>query len=232
MTNKHRGAPPQSQPGPLEVEHQVCRSSSPTWSSSASLVCNATTDILVFTKTKASSFNLSEFDPCQPETISEEGASMVDVKGNVGGELLQWRNLLSGKVVGYDRFRLGSDIQAYGGTNPNGGKGVEAPEAKIFIEAFKTLFGTSLWTSCHRSSPKLGLVCRLGWRCPQLPNCWEGKILRYKVERIPSFINIMTVWWCVLITWEGPLRLDQEGWWPGWHSSCGLQRILPGIFCQ
>ena len=62
---------------------------------------------------------------------------MVDVKGNVVGHLLQGRNLLPGKVFGYDCLCLRSDIQVYGGTNPDRDKRVDAPEAKMkkFLKA-------------------------------------------------------------------------------------------------
>ena len=66
-----------------------------------------------------------------PEPVSQKRASMVDVKGNVPGHLLQGRNLLSGKVFGYDCLCLGSDIQVSDGTDCDCDKGVDAPEAKM-----------------------------------------------------------------------------------------------------
>ena len=68
-----------------------------------------------------------------PETVSQKGASMVDVKGNVGGHLLQGRNLLSREVFGYDCLCLGSDVQVSNGTNRDRDKRVDAPEAKISL---------------------------------------------------------------------------------------------------
>ena len=79
-----------------------------------------------------------------PESVSQKGASVVDVQGNVVGHLLQGRNLLSGKVFGNDCLGLGSDIQVANGTNCDRYKGVDAPEVKIsqFLKAF--LFATHL----------------------------------------------------------------------------------------
>ena len=70
-----------------------------------------------------------------PETVSQKGASMVDVKGNVGGHLLQGGNLLSREVFGYDCLCLGSDVQVSNGANRDRDKRVDAPEAKISILA-------------------------------------------------------------------------------------------------
>ena len=68
-----------------------------------------------------------------PETVSQKGASMVEVKGNVARHLLQGGDLLTGEVFGYDCLCLGSDVQVSNGTNRNRDKGVDAPEAKISI---------------------------------------------------------------------------------------------------
>ena len=70
-----------------------------------------------------------------PKTVSQKGASMVDVKGDVAGHLLQGGNLLAGEVFGNDCLCLGSDVQVSNGANRDRDKGVDAPEAKISILA-------------------------------------------------------------------------------------------------
>ena len=75
-----------------------------------------------------------------PKTVSQKGTSMVEVKGNVGGHLLQGRNLLSREVFGYDCLCLGSDVQVSNGTNRDRDKSVDAPEAEI---SFQSILGTA-----------------------------------------------------------------------------------------
>ena len=79
-----------------------------------------------------------------PESVSQKGASVVDVQGNIVGHLLQGRNLLSGKVFGNDCLGLGSDIQVTNGTNRDRYKGVDAPEVKISQFLKTLLFATHL----------------------------------------------------------------------------------------
>ena len=71
-----------------------------------------------------------------PETVSQKGASMVEVKCNVGGHLLQGGNLLSREVFGYDCLCLGSDVQVSNGANRDRDKGVDAPEAEISFSKY------------------------------------------------------------------------------------------------
>ena len=66
-----------------------------------------------------------------PETVPQEGTSMVDMKSNVIGELLQGRYFLSRKVLVYDRLRLGSDVKTCSDTHCNRYQGVDAPSQAI-----------------------------------------------------------------------------------------------------
>ena len=123
------------------MDSQVGRSSTPTSLSLALLVCNPT---LVISQWLIIIHGIVLQILYVPESVSQKGASVVDVQGNVVGHLLQGRNLLSGKVFGNDRLGLGSDIQVTNGTNRDRYKGVDAPEVKIsqFLKAF--LFATHL----------------------------------------------------------------------------------------
>ena len=103
-----------------------------------------------------------------PETVSQKGASMVDVKGNVGGHLLQGRNLLSREVFGYDCLCLGSDVQVSNGTNRDRDKGVDAPEAEI---SFSKYFGHhSPLLEGHVIGVAQNWVWYVGW-VGDVPNC-------------------------------------------------------------
>ena len=76
-----------------------------------------------------------------PETVPQEGTSMVDMKSNVIGELLQGRDFFSRKVLGYDRLRLGSDVKTCSDTHCNCYQGVDAPsqtKIKISFSFFPT----------------------------------------------------------------------------------------------